>query len=218
MDVTTFVDKMDQIKWDNTYAERVWEKPDHFKIVIVGDGAVGKTCMVVRYITKEFPRDYIPTTMDISIGSIPGVDGSLSLSLWDTAGREEFDRLRPLSYIYARVVLICFSVSNEPSFERVTRVFVPEIKHHIPDVPIILVGTKSDYRNNTEIAEQLKKRNQKMVPKEKAEELAKHLKLHRYMECSALTQEGLNEVFAEAVRAASSYHIEKRKKGKCILM
>jgi len=221
MDVTTFVDKMDQIKWDNTCAEKIWERPDHFKIAIVGAGAVGKTCMVMSYVTKEFPRDYIPTTMGLTFGSIPGVDGSFSLSIWDTAGRLEYDRIRPLSYIYARVVLICFSVSNEDSFEKVMQDFVPEIKHHIPEVPIILVGTKSDHRNNTDIAEELMNCNKKMVPKEKGEELAMHLKFHRYMECSAKIQEGINEVFAEAVKAASSYQAQKgkiKKKGKCILM
>jgi len=147
MDVTTFVDKLDQIKWDHPYTEKFWERPDHFKIVIVGDGAVGKTCMVISYVTNQFPQEYIPTAVDLSIGSIPGVDGSFSLSIWDTAGRDDYDRLRALSYPGTKVALVCFSIISETSFARAARTFVPEIRQHHPGVPIILVGTKSDLRN-----------------------------------------------------------------------
>jgi len=223
MDVVTFVNKMDKMKWDHTFQQDLWERPDHFKIVIVGEGAVGKTCLVWSYVAKKFPEEYIPTVMDLSIGSIPGVDGSLSLSIWDTAGREDYEKLRPLSYPGTKVVLICFSVISEDSFGSVTRVFLPEIKKHLPDVPIILVGTKSDLRTDTELIETMKERKKQMVPKEKGKELAKQLHLHRYMECSALTQVGLKELYAEAVKAAASYQKEKEKgngknNGKCILL
>lgn len=69
------------------------------------------------------------------------VDGiSVSLGLWDTAGQEDYDRLRPLSYPQTDVFLICFSVASPSSFENVTSKWYPEIKHHCPDAPMILVG------------------------------------------------------------------------------
>lgn len=64
----------------------------------------------------------------------------VSLGLWDTAGQEDYDRLRPLSYPQTDVFLICFSVASPSSFENVTSKWYPEIKHHCPDAPIILVG------------------------------------------------------------------------------
>lgn len=72
------------------------------------------------------------------------VDGiSVSLGLWDTAGQEDYDRLRPLSYPQTDVFLICFSVASPSSFENVTSKWYPEIKHHCPDAPMILVGMLS---------------------------------------------------------------------------
>lgn len=64
----------------------------------------------------------------------------VSLGLWDTAGQEDYDRLRPLSYPQTDVFLICFSIASPSSFENVTSKWYPEIKHHCPDAPIILVG------------------------------------------------------------------------------
>lgn len=69
------------------------------------------------------------------------VDGiPVSLGLWDTAGQEDYDRLRPLSYPQTDVFLICYSVVSPSSFDNVTSKWYPELKHHCPDAPIILVG------------------------------------------------------------------------------
>jgi Ras-related C3 botulinum toxin substrate 1 len=69
------------------------------------------------------------------------VDGhSVSLELWDTAGQEDYDIQRPQSYLQTDVFLICFSVISPSTCDNVTAKWVPEIKHHCPDAPIILVG------------------------------------------------------------------------------
>ncbi|MEQ2173310.1 hypothetical protein GOODEAATRI_030837 [Goodea atripinnis] len=182
------------------------------KCVVVGDGAVGKTCLLISYTTGAFPKEYIPTVFD-NYSSQVTVDGRIiSLNLWDTAGQEEYDRLRTLSYPQTNVFIICFSISSPASYENVKHKWHPEVRghalpntttvsHHCPSVPILLVGTKSDLRNDSEIQRKLKEQNQAPITNQQGVNLAKQIQAVRYMECSALNQDGIKEVFAEAVRS-----------------
>lgn len=91
------------------------------------------------------------------------VDGKpINLGLWDTAGQEDYDRLRPLSYPQTDVFLICFSLVNPASFENVRAKWYPEVRHHCPNTPIILVGTKLDLRDDKSTIEKL--RDKKLTP------------------------------------------------------
>ncbi|KAL6254188.1 hypothetical protein P5V15_014810 [Pogonomyrmex californicus] len=183
--------------------ERLAElKMQTIKCVVVGDGAVGKTCLLISYTTNKFPSEYVPTVFDnyavtVMIGGEP-----YTLGLFDTAGQEDYDRLRPLSYPQTDVFLVCFSVVSPSSFENVKEKWVPEITHHCQKTPFLLVGTQIDLRDDAATIEKLAKNKQKAISSEQGEKLAKELKAVKYVECSALTQKGLKNVFDEAILAA----------------
>lgn len=129
------------------------------------------------------------------------VDGKpISLGLWDTAGQEDYDRLRPLSYPQTDVFLICFSIVSPPSFDNVKAKWFPEIEHHAPNVPIILVGTKLDLREDKGTMDALRSKRMEAVSYEQALAVSKEIRAHKYLECSALTQRNLKSVFDEAIR------------------
>jgi len=185
------------------------------KLVVIGDGAVGKTCLLISYAKKEFPKDYIPTVFDNYVVNLTAGEQNIELGLWDTAGQEEYDRLRPLSYANANVFLLCFSIISPVSFENVSAKWYPELMHFCPEVPFILVGTKCDMRSNEGEIEKLRSQGQQPVTNIQGNDLANKLKAIKYMECSAKTQENLKDVFDEAVRAVLR---PNKKKKPCIII
>uniref|UniRef100_A0A914VJ08 Uncharacterized protein n=1 Tax=Plectus sambesii TaxID=2011161 RepID=A0A914VJ08_9BILA len=96
------------------------------KLVIVGDGACGKTCLLIVFSKDQFPDVYVPTVFENYVADIE-VDGKqVELALWDTAGQEDYDRLRPLSYPDTDVILMCFSIDSPDSLENIPEKWTPE--------------------------------------------------------------------------------------------
>ncbi|KAJ7399049.1 hypothetical protein BTVI_119139 [Pitangus sulphuratus] len=134
------------------------------KLVIVGDGACGKTCLLIVFSKDQFPEVYVPTVFENYVADIE-VDGKqVELALWDTAGQEDYDRLRPLSYPDTDVILMCFSIDSPDSLENIPEKWTPEVKHFCPNVPIILVGNKKDLRNDEHTRRELAKMKQAVTP------------------------------------------------------
>lgn len=171
------------------------------KCVVVGDGAVGKTCMLISYATNAFPAEYVPTifdhyTLDVLVGEEP-----IKLGLWDTAGQEDYDKLRMLAYGQTDVLLICFSLVNTASYENVASRWYPEVREHCAGVPIILVGTKLDLRDTMASSSDAAQRTNS-INHSRGLTMAKRIDAAKYVECSALTHKNLKTVFDEAIRVA----------------
>ncbi|CAG2180900.1 unnamed protein product, partial [Oppiella nova] len=166
------------------------------KCVVVGNGGVGKTSLLKCYTTDRLLDDLCWTAYisDCYSANVM-VDGeSVNLDLWDTIGQEDYDRLRPLLYRQTDVFLICYSVDNPSSFENVRIKWYPEVRHHCPDKPIILVGTKLDLRDNPETIDKLKERKQTPITYPQVLAMTKDIGAVKYLECSTLTGEGLKDV------------------------
>ena len=96
----------------------------NIKLFVLGDGAVGKTCLLIRYANGKFPEEYIPTIFDNYAKNVM-LDGKLlNVGLWDTAGKEDYDRLRPLSYPETDVFLLVYSTISRESFENINIIWI----------------------------------------------------------------------------------------------
>ncbi|KAK1839973.1 rho gtpase rho1 [Colletotrichum chrysophilum] len=151
------------------------------KLVIVGDGACGKTCLLIVFSKGTFPEVYVPTVFENYVADVE-VDGKhVELALWDTAGQEDYDRLRPLSYPDSHVILICFAVDSPDSLDNVQEKWISEVLHFCQGLPIILVGCKKDLRYDSKTIEELRKTSQKPVSPEEVSLSARSVRLrHLY--------------------------------------
>ncbi|KAK9457600.1 small GTPase superfamily [Dipodascopsis uninucleata] len=188
------------------------------KLVIVGDGACGKTCLLIVFSKGTFPEVYVPTVFENYVADVV-VDGRhVELALWDTAGQEDYDRLRPLSYPDSNVILICFSIDSPDSLDNVQEKWISEVLHFCQNLPIILVGCKKDLRYDQKTIEELQKTSQRPpVTPEEGQAVADKIGAIKYLECSARTQEGVHEVFEHATRAALMEKV-KSKKPRCLIL
>ncbi|KAF8705349.1 L-serine ammonia-lyase, partial [Rhizoctonia solani] len=116
------------------------KKPIQRKIVVCGDGGCGKTSLLNVFTRGFFTQVYEPTVFENYVQDVKVDDQLVELSLWDTAGQEDFDRLRSLSYADTHLIMLCFSVDNPISLENVESKWIEEVLEHCPGVKIVLVG------------------------------------------------------------------------------
>jgi small GTP-binding protein len=151
------------------------------KVCIIGDTDVGKTSFSMRYCHGAFPENVSPTIgasflqRKVIVGDV-----EVSLQIWDTAGQERFRSMAPMYYRGARAAVLVFDITNEESFTRVSTWLRDLRAHADPDVVIVLAGNKCDKTASFDLA--------------KCEEEATKLGCS-FFRTSALTGEGINEVF-----------------------
>jgi small GTP-binding protein len=162
------------------------------KLVVIGDGAVGKTCLLVVYAKGSFPTEYVPTVFEnykckVTIGT-----KEHNIQLWDTAGQEELVNVRQLSYPNTDVFLMCFSVADKTSYDNIKSKWVDEIKQYVKSPNLLLVGTKADLRDTSSVTQ------------EQGEQLKSDIGAFAYVECSAIKCQGVKDVFDQAIVYAAS--------------
>ena len=123
--------------------------------------------------------------------------------------QDEFDKLRHFCYSRTDALLLCFSVVSPASFQNVWEKWVPEIRRRCPLTPVILVGTQCDLRQDVKVLIELARRRELPVQEEDARALAEKVGAVTYIECSALTQKNLKEVFDAAI-AVGLRHSDRR--------
>uniref|UniRef100_A0A8C3CQP3 Ras homolog family member Q n=1 Tax=Cairina moschata TaxID=8855 RepID=A0A8C3CQP3_CAIMO len=211
------------------------------KCVVVGDGAVGKTCLLMSYANDAFPEEYVPTVFDHYAGE--GGEGREGGR--EEAGGAHTDRpcpalpcpapprlaspapfLPPCSQrhrggqaVPAGALRHRRTVVNPASFQNVKEEWVPELKEYAPNVPFLLVGTQIDLRDDPKTLARLNDMKEKPLSAEQGQKLAKEIGAYCYVECSALTQKGLKTVFDEAIIAIltpKKHTVKKRIGSRCI--
>lgn len=114
------------------------------KLVLVGDGFSGKTSLQEAFRKDDFDDEYRPTVFESYATEVElRLGAKMELSIWDTAGHEDFERLRPLSYPYTHVILLCFAIDDPESFDDLVDKWKPELDFFCPKVPVILVGKET---------------------------------------------------------------------------
>uniref|UniRef100_A0A1L8E556 Putative rho n=2 Tax=Nyssomyia neivai TaxID=330878 RepID=A0A1L8E556_9DIPT len=166
-------------------------------IVVVGNGSVGKTSLLMAMTYGAFRESYVATVYD-SEEIVMAIDGEeYQVKLHDTAGQEDYERLRRFSYHIADAFVLCYAIPDKVSFDNIELKWIDELHYDKPGVPIILVGTKEDSRTRH------------CVTREDGEALSKRISAKNFIECSAKTAKNVEEVFEAAVRATIAKNSNK---------
>jgi len=178
-------------------------EPTPVRLVSVGDGAVGKTCLLLVFKGDPFPEDYEPTIFESHHEMRKFQGKNYCLHLWDTAGQEEYDRLRPMSYSKCDVVLVCFALNDRETFNNVSEKWFVEIQEFAPKAAILLVGTKSDLWDPTAPG---------AITQDEINKVATRIKAYKTINCSSKKNQNVAGVFDLAIEA-----VLKAKEGGCII-
>ena len=182
------------------------KKEPHFKVLVLGDPSVGKSCFLIRYTDDTFQDVYLSTIgMDCKYKDVVlEEDKSIRLQIWDTAGQDRFRSITKNLYKGASGIMLIYDITNRKSFDNV-KTWVNSIREEVSNkVVIVLIGNKVD----------LEKKRQ--VETEKGEKIADEFDMP-FFECSALTGENINKAFETLakklveVKAKTKHHGEQLK-------
>ena len=160
-----------------------------YKILLLGDSSVGKTCFLMRYTDNTFQEIHMSTIgLDYKLKNVQLDDGKLvKIQIWDTAGQDRFRSITKNYYKGAHGIILIYDITNKKSFENV-RTWINQIKEEVSEkVSIILVGNKIDDEEH------------RVVATEDGEKIAKELGL-MFFECSAKSGVNIDSTFNELVK------------------
>ncbi|CAI5453697.1 unnamed protein product [Caenorhabditis angaria] len=184
------------------------------KLVVVGDSFCGKTSLLFAYTKKQFLDNYNTTVFDNWSVTVDIDQRSYDVNLFDTAGQEDYEHIRCLSYPHTNVFIICFSLIDRKSLESCRSTWMPEIRKYAGEnVPVLLVGTKSDlmedYSSNPK---------HEIVTEDQARKMANEIGCIKYLGCSSLTHKGLKQVFDESFLVGVGVKIDTNEPEPCCLI
>eukprot|EP01084_Bolivina_argentea_P017960 33486_1 len=210
-------------RWNPTNAQQRSDE-NNIKVVVIGRGCVGKTSLLITYTTNTFPSEYVPTVFDNYSVTIMIGNKKMNLGLWDTAGGEVYPRIRPLSYSQTDVFIVCMDIYDMKSRQYYknefwtdsqidTMGFCQEAKMWCPNMPVILVGTKTDLRCDANVKNDC-------YSMEEMECFSVHCKCDGYIECSAKNVDNVKETFDFAMRKVFEFRDKDkmRKKKQCLIL
>eukprot|EP00039_Didymoeca_costata_P017901 m.331293 g.331293 ORF g.331293 m.331293 type:complete len:205 (+) comp16695_c0_seq1:146-760(+) len=168
-----------------------------FKLLLIGDSGVGKTCVLFRFSDDAFNSTFISTIgIDFKIRTIELDDKKIKLQIWDTAGQERFRTITTAYYRGAMGILLLYDVTNEKSFDNI-KTWIHNIEQHASeDVEKMILGNKCDMEDK------------RVISKEQGQKLAAEHGVP-FMETSAKANINVEEAFTAIARA-----IKKKMDGK----
>jgi Ras-related protein Rab-2A len=188
--------KLDDITYE-VLSEEFSEYDLSFKIIVVGDSGVGKSCLTMKGTKNHFEDCYSPTvgfeffTFNIRIN-----DKNIKLQIWDTCGQEAYRSLITSFYRNASLAILVYSIDNQNSYNNI-EAWLNEIKSQSnPDTKTFLIGNKLDLEN------------QRRIPKDIAQHFCKDHGFNYFEETSARTGVNAQKVFINAAKELYLTHLE----------
>ena len=168
-----------------------------YKIIVIGDSGVGKSCLTTRGTKNHYDEYYSPTVgFDFFSFNIRISDKNIKLQIWDTCGQEEYKSLISSFYRNSSLAIITYAINNRQSFNNI-EAWLNEIKTQAsPDTKIFLIGTKIDLNE------------ERTIPTEVAKDFSKEHGFNYFIETSAKTGDNAQEVFIQAAKQLYLFHFE----------
>lgn len=158
-----------------------------FKLLIVGESGVGKTCILLQFADGRFENSHLSTIgVDFKVKEMVVDDKPVKLQIWDSAGQERFRNITASYYRNCSGILIVYDVTDHESFDRVSK-WIEEVRAYVPTVPLIILGNKADLES------------ERAVTVEEGKELAERHKLV-CVETSAKESTNIESTFVEFAR------------------
>jgi Ras-related protein Rab-1A len=156
-----------------------------FKCIFIGDSGIGKTSIIMKFAEDQYIDSRVSTIgVDFKIGTIVHNDKIIKLQIWDTAGQERFRTLTTFYYRGVHAIFICFDITNASSFSNLKTWYDEVKKYSLPDIKIIICGTKSDLESK------------RVITKERAQAFCDNYELS-YYEISSKNNSNIRKIFID---------------------